>query len=101
MRRTIVLCVALALVSILSVSQASAFGWRHRVCRCRPAVAVASHVEVTEVAPSDVPGKVDESVALSATLDAMTGMLQREYTLIQWGLNYYEECDDSSTYGSD
>ena len=38
---------------------------------------------------------------MSAVLDAMQGVLQREYTLIQFGLSYHDECDDSSTYGSD
>jgi len=101
MRRVIVLCAVLALICIFSVNQASAFGWRHRTCHCRTAVVAAPQVEVADVAPTVSPGQVDESVAMSAVLDAMQGVLQREYTLIQFGLSYHDECDDSSTYGSD
>ena len=101
MRRVIVLCAVLALISIVSVNQASAFGWRHRACHSRTAVVAAPQAETTDVAPSVAPGQIDESVALSTVVEATQGILQREYALIQWGLAYYEECDDSSTYGSD
>ena len=100
MRRIIVLCAVLALISIVSVSQASAFGWRHRGCHGRTTVVVAPQVEVA-VASSELTVQVDESAALSEVIKTMQGMLRRENERLQWGLQYYEECDDSSTYGSD
>lgn len=99
MRRTVVLCAVVAIVSLISVSQASAIGWRLRKAPCCRPVAVAQAEAAIEQA--DSPVQVDQAAALSEVVHVMQGMLIRENDRLQWALQYLEECDDSSTYGSD
>ena len=113
MRRFVVASIVLTLFLLVSISDASAAGWRgpwryaHRHVRPQSTVAVSQAVVAQPTAAiktsvaAEPAAKMDESAALCEVIGVMQGMLRREHSRIQWGIQMYDAEPFSISYDSD